>query len=328
MRGMVLAAGRGERMGPLTLRMAKPAIPALNRPLLSYPLELLRRGGVREAAVNLHHLPDTVESVVKGWTPAGMKVTLFREETLLGTAGGLKNASSVLAGEGPFFLSNGDFVLDVEPADVLETHRKAGAAATMVLLPLQEHKGYQPVEVVDGRVVRIAGYPDHDTPKPVRYTFSGLHVVDPSVLDRIPEDEEFDINRQVYPGLIGERETIAAHIVDGPWAEVGTPGDYLRRTLRLLSPPFQGLFRRLGIRPDGENDQPVLLGEDVKIPESAALRDGMILGDRVTLGRDVNPLVWTREEFEQRRASADHFLANVLSEPTIMIVGEAVSMSA
>ena len=78
MRGMVLAAGRGERMRPLTYRLAKPAIPVLNRPLLSYGLRLLRQAGVRHAAVNAHHLPESVDEVLRAWTPKGMEVTLFR----------------------------------------------------------------------------------------------------------------------------------------------------------------------------------------------------------------------------------------------------------
>ncbi len=138
-------------MRPLTYRIAKPAIPVLNRPLLSYALRLLDRAGVDHAAVNQHHLPESVDAVLRRWTPKGMKVTTFQEESLLGTAGGMKNAAAVLQDGGPFLLSNGDFVFDVDPARILEVHRKAGAVATMVLLPDQEHKGYNPVDVVDGR---------------------------------------------------------------------------------------------------------------------------------------------------------------------------------
>jgi NDP-sugar pyrophosphorylase family protein len=292
---MVLAAGRGERMRPLTYRIAKPAIPVLNRPLLGYALAMLRRAGVTKVAVNLHHLPETVTPVIDRWTPDGMEVVAFREETLLGTAGGVKNAERVLAGDGPFFLSNGDFLLDVDPAAVLKTHRRARAAATLVLVPFQEHMGYQPVEVVEGRVVRIAGHPEHDGPEPERYIFAGLHVVEPEVLERIPPGEEFAINRQVYPALIADGRTVAAHVVDGAWLEFGTPGEYLRRTLRLLSPAFQDLLDRVGVRTEGEGDQRMLIGRDVSISESAVLRDGMVVGDDVSIGRDVKlrrSLIW------------------------------------
>ncbi|MGD8376017.1 MAG: NDP-sugar synthase [Acidobacteriota bacterium] len=286
MRGMVLAAGRGERMRPLTHRLAKPAIPVLNRPLVGYGLRMLHRAGVDHAAVNLHHLPETVEAILEPWTPEGMQVTTFRERNLLGTAGGVKNAESVLRGDGPFLLSNGDFVFDVDPEQVLVTHRASGAVATMVLLPYQEHKGYHPVEVVEGRVVRIAGHPSYEGPAATPYVFSGLHVVEPDVLDRIPPGEEFDINRQVYPSFIAEGATIAACVVDSPWVEFGTPGDYLRRTLQILAPPFSSLLERLGIRPEGDDPDRLLLGGGARVHESATVRDGAVLGDRVELGRD------------------------------------------
>lgn len=294
MRGMVLAAGHGERMRPLSFRLAKPALPVLNRPLLSYALGLLHRGGVRHAAVNLHHLPDTVEGVVRAWTPKGMKVDLFREETLLGTAGGIKNAERVLA-DGPFLLSNGDYLIDIDPKAVLETHRRSGAAATMVLLPFQEPSGYAPVEVVDGRVVRIAGYPEWDAPEGTRYIFAGLHVVEPAVLERIPPGEPFDINREVYPGVLTAGEAIAAHIAEGPWLEFGTPGEYLRRTIHLLDAPFGPLLERLGVEAQGEAPDRFILGTGVNLSDEAKLRAGVVLGDRVSIGRDAKvrrSIVW------------------------------------
>lgn len=295
MKGMVLAAGFGERMKPLTYRLAKPAIPALNRPLLSYGLRMLQRGGVTQAAVNTHHLPPTVEQVVKDWTPQGMKTTLFHEESLLGTAGGLKNAESVVGGDGPLFLSNGDFVFDVDPAAVLETHRKAGAVATMVLVPYDEHKGYAPVEVVDGRVVRIAGHPDWEGPEPERYIFTGLHVVEGEALLRIPAGEPFDINRQLYTGLLADGKVIAAHMAEGPWVEFGTPGEYLRRTLVLLEEPFRPLLAHLDIEVQTEGGEAMVVGDNVSISDAAVLRDGMVLGDNVSIGREVKmrrSIIW------------------------------------
>jgi len=294
MKGMVLAAGRGERMRPLSHRLAKPALPVLNRPLLSFALDLFRRAGVAQAAVNTHHLPATIETALKDWTPPGMRVETYHEERLLGTAGGVKNAESTLAG-GPFLLSNGDFVLDVDPKEVLQTHRRSGAAATMVLLPFQEHSGYAPVEAIDGKVVRIAGYPEWDAPAGERYIFAGLHVVEPSVLARIPAGQPMDINRQVYPALLTAGETIAAHVVDTTWLEFGTPGEYLRRSLHLLDPLFGPLLERVGVVVQGEAPNPYLAGPDVNLPAKVSLRAGVVLGDRVSLGRDAKirrSIVW------------------------------------
>ena len=294
MRGMVLAAGRGERMRPLTYRIAKTVIPVLNRPLISYALRTLGRAGVTHAAVNLHHLPETVEAAVQRHTPRGMQVSLFREEKLLGTAGGVRNAESVLR-DGTFLVTNGDFVFDVDPAEVIDTHRRSGAVATMVVLPFQEHLGYQPVEVVDGRVVRIAGHPEQEGVEATRTIFTGLHVVEPALLDRIPAGEPYDINRQLYAGLLAAGETIAAHQVEGPWLEFSTPGEYLRRTLHLLSPALRPMAERLGVPFHGTGHDASVLGHGATVAESAELRDGVVLGDRTSVGRDAKirrSLLW------------------------------------
>ena len=294
MTGMVLAAGRGERMRPLSHRLAKPALPVLNRPLVSFALDLFRRAGVKRAAVNTHHLPATIEAALEQWTPPGMRIERFHEERLLGTAGGVKNAESTLAG-GPFLLSNGDFVLDVDPQEVLAAHRRSGAAATMVLLPYQEHSGYAPVEAIDGRVVRIAGHPEWDAPAGERYIFAGLHVVEPSVLARIPAGEPMEINRQVYPSLLTAGETIAAHVVDTTWLEFGTPGEYLRRSLHLLDPVFGALLERVGVVVQGKAPNAFLTGSDASVHPTVSLRAGVVLGDRVSVGRDAKirrSIVW------------------------------------
>jgi len=292
---MALAAGRGERMRPLTHRLAKPALPVLNRPLLSFALRLLGRAGVTRAAVNVHRLPKTIEAVLPECTPEGMEVELFHEENLLGTAGGIRNAESVLR-NGPFFLTNSDYLLDVEPEEVLETHRSRGAAATMVLLPFQERAGYAPVEVVDGRVVRIAGRPDNGPSDGTRHIFAGLHVIESSVLDGIPVGEPYEINREVYPALLAAGETIAAHIIDAGWMEFASPSEYLRRTLHLMSPSFRPLLDRNGIEVREEPGGPQVIGAGVTIPSTANLRDGVVLGDGVSVGRDVSvrrTLVWS-----------------------------------
>jgi len=295
MRGMVLAAGRGERMRPLSYRLAKPAIPVLNRPLVSYALRTLQRAGVRRAAVNLHHLPDTLEPVVRACTPKGMEVDLFREERLLGTAGGARNAATVLRG-GPFFLTNGDFVLDVDPSETLAVHKRMGAVATMVLVPYEDQLGYSPVEVADDRVVRIAGRPESNALVGERHIFAGLHVVEPEILDRIPPGEEVDINREIYPALIAEGKTIAAHVVAGPWLEFGTPGEYLRRTLHLLSPEFRPFVEKLGFQVSGEGGDPVLVADGARISDNVTLHAGVVLGEGCSVGREVKlrrTVVWS-----------------------------------
>ena len=133
-RAMVLAAGLGTRLRPLTNAIPKPLVPIANRPLLEYTFALLAGAGVREAIVNTHHLPDIFEAGLRDLDASGLTLHLSRERRILGTAGGLKKAESFL-GAGTFLLLNGDFLVDIDLRQVLDFHEKQGAAATMVLMP-------------------------------------------------------------------------------------------------------------------------------------------------------------------------------------------------
>lgn len=285
MNGMILAAGRGDRMRPLTYRLAKPALTVLNRPLLSHAMELLRRGGVSQVAVNLHHLPETVEQVVKDWAPPGMEVTLFREEEILGTAGGLKNAQSLLQ-DGPFLVCNGDFLLQMNPADAVETHRQSGATVTLVVVPHREHLSYTPVWVEDGQVLGFGEPPSGETARGTRHIFAGLHVIEPSVLERIPAGREWGIVRPVYAELLAQGVPIAAHLASDAWLEFGTPADYLRRSLRLLDGSHRSFLQELGTEVTGEEEQALVLGDNVRISDGATSVGQSVLGDDTAVGKN------------------------------------------
>ena len=133
-RAMVLAAGLGTRLRPLTNLVPKPLVPVANRPLLEYTFALLAAAGVREAIVNAHHLADELERGLRALDAAGIALHVSRERRILGTAGGLKRAEAFLGG-GTFLLLNGDFLVDLDLRQVLEFHSQQHATATMVLLP-------------------------------------------------------------------------------------------------------------------------------------------------------------------------------------------------
>src|SRR6185503_8431039 len=133
MKAMVLAAGLGERMWPLTEDRAKPSLPLLNRPIIAHTLEHLARHGVKEAVINLHYHPESIRGIVSDGSKLGIKVHYSEEPIILGTAGGLKKAEPLLQGSGSFFLVNSDSLTDCDLTAALKKHRESGALATMVL---------------------------------------------------------------------------------------------------------------------------------------------------------------------------------------------------
>jgi NDP-sugar pyrophosphorylase family protein len=236
----VLAAGRGERMLPLTRLLPKPAIPVLGRPLIEQVLRGLGRQGIERVVMNLHHLPDLVENLIGDGRSLGLeRVEYSREETILGTAGGIRNAAHSLLGEGPILVRNSDFLCDVDLARLESAHLASGALATLVLAP--SRPGYSVVEVDrDGGVLSLAGLPSPADPKRVagRYLFTGLHMIEEDVVDRIPRRGASDIVRDVYVRLV-EEQRLASVIHDGFWWEFGAPLDFLEGCLRLFDLPLE-----------------------------------------------------------------------------------------
>jgi NDP-sugar pyrophosphorylase family protein len=234
MKAMLLAAGEGRRMLPLTRTLPKPAIPVLGRPMVVQILRKLARAGVDEVVVNLHHLPDVVREVVaRHEGPALPRVRYSFEEVILGTAGGLRHAASKLRGSGTIAITNSDFLTDADLPGALAAHRASGALATLVLTPWRP--GYGAVEIAaDGRVLSLAGEPEAD-PADVsgRYVFTGLHLMEEEVLDRIPEKYPSGIVTHVYRDLAREGR-LGSTIHTGFWWEFGSPELYLEGSLALL----------------------------------------------------------------------------------------------
>ncbi|HEX8457189.1 MAG TPA: NDP-sugar synthase [Pyrinomonadaceae bacterium] len=159
MRAMILAAGYGTRLWPLTLDRAKPALPFMGRPLVGYVAEYLARFGCGEIIVNLHHRPESVRAALGDGSEFGVRLSYIEEPVILGTSGAMDNARAYLEGD-TFIVVNGKIATDIDLSAALETHRRAGALATLVLRRNVERERYSIVETEAGLVKRFGGYPN------------------------------------------------------------------------------------------------------------------------------------------------------------------------
>jgi mannose-1-phosphate guanylyltransferase len=235
--GMVLCAGLGTRLRPLTNRVAKPAVPVCGVPLVRYALALVAGAGVRRAVVNVHHLPDGMAAAASAAAGAlGLELAVSREPVIAGTGGALREARAALAGADHVLLVNGDVLFDVDLAAALADHRASGALATMILLPMPAGARYATVEVDGaGAVRRIAGAFGPGGEGLSHWHFSGVHVLSRALLERIPDMPfELDINRHVYPPLMASG-AIRGRVVEGYWNDLGAPGRYLEATRDVLA---------------------------------------------------------------------------------------------
>lgn len=242
MQALILAGGKGTRLRPLTMHTPKPIVPIANQPFLLYQLELLKRADVRDVILSLSYQPQKIEDKLGDGTDYNVRVSYAVETSPLGTAGAYRNAASLISETTVVF--NGDVLTDIDMNEVIRFHRERQAAATIVLAPVSNPTEYGLVETEkDGRVRRFL-----EKPKPEEVTCdtinAGIYILEPRVLDYIPEGEPFMFEYGVFPQLLERKEPFFAYIWRGYWRDIGTASSYLQANLdviagrvRLLEPP-------------------------------------------------------------------------------------------
>ena len=296
---MVLCAGFGTRLRPLTDKVPKPLVSLCGVPLLRYNFALLENAGVKEIVVNTHHLGPAMERGARAIaSELGLGLEVSREEKqILGTGGGVRNAQAML-GRGTFFLLNGDMIFDVALDAALASHRKSGAVATMVLAPYPRGATYAAVEVdAEMNVRRIAGRGAGQDPSLTRTHFTGVHVLEPELIARLPAEGESDINRMAYVRAIHDGAKVNGFLQHGYWGDLGAPRSLLRAHLDLLegrlplrrfrphADPFSGCEQRgpgVFVHPSARVEAP--LRAPTLIQEGAIVEAGANLGAGVVIG--------------------------------------------
>jgi len=287
LKAVVLCAGLGTRLRPLTEHWPKPAIPVLGQPLFRYALALLRSAGVDSVGVNVHHLADRMEAVARAECErASVSVQVFPEPIIQGTAGGIRGFRALL-GEDDFVTMNGDVLFGFDLGKAIEAHRDSGAAATMILMPLPAGENYASVEVDDEeRVRRIAGRgPGGNRLRP--WHFTGVHLMSPTVFDFISPHGLQDVNREVYPRMMERGLLIRGQVVEGRWFDLGTPAHYLNAQLALLQ----------------EGEVPAPLAWASPFFDAAAQRDGWVREGALVEGTAIGPSFFDAESTVERGAT-------------------------
>jgi NDP-sugar pyrophosphorylase family protein len=305
MKAMVLAAGLGERMRPLTEGRAKPSLPLVNRPIIIQTLAYLKSHGVDEAVINLHYQPESIRGLVGDGSRIGLRVHFSEEQSILGTAGGLKKAEAHFRDAGTFVLINSDFATDCDLTAAVQAHQKSAAVSTLILAPRRGGTEYSPVVMSgDGRIISIAGSGREDEGE--AFTFTGIHILEPSILEAIPVGVRYEINREVYPVLMHNGALIRGYVHSGFWHEMGTPRLYLEGALDVLAQGRDSSIEPLrtgeGIYLDGVglpantvSGPPLFVGRGSTIGSHCSLQGGVIIGRHCRLGAGCalrSTLVW------------------------------------
>jgi NDP-sugar pyrophosphorylase family protein len=220
-RAMILAAGFGSRLRPLTDHTPKPLIAVAGKPLIAYPLALVRAAGIHEVVINLHHRGDDVRCALGDGSAFGMSITYSREDPILDTGGAIKKAQPLLQG-GRFAVLNADIVCDVDLRAVVDWHTARGALATMVLRRDHRAARYGTIEIdARGRIRRFLGRPPAIDEPLTPLMFTGIHVFEPEVFAYM-DDGRFGINSTTYPRMLAAGGALYGYTFAGYWRVLDT----------------------------------------------------------------------------------------------------------
>ncbi len=228
MRAMVFAAGYGTRLRPLTDELPKALVPVAGRPMIEYPLLLLRYYGITEIVINVHHLGEKIEDYLQGGKKLGLHLTYSKEKELLDTGGGLLQAKTFLEG-GAFVVINSDVIIDLPLQAAIDQHRKYRATATFVLRPDAQADQYGAIEISAER--RVQKFLNHQAPSsgaagPVRkLMFTGVQILEPKIFDYMEAANSavFSTTKVTYPKMLTEGESLYGFLFEGFWQDLGTP---------------------------------------------------------------------------------------------------------
>jgi mannose-1-phosphate guanylyltransferase len=279
-KAMVLAAGKGTRLFPLTGEIPKPMAPVAGKPVIQHIFELLVETGLDEIHVNVHYLADAILDAYGSATGVnGTKVRITREDKLMGTAGSVKRIADSF--DETFVVIMGDALTDVDVREVVAFHEERGALATLALMRVADTSQYGVVELDLER--NIVGFQEKPDPSEAKSNLAntGIYVLEPEVLEYIPENTFFDFAENVFPRLLEAGEKLAGYEGSFYWSDIGSLETYkaaqrdaLLGKVRLTIP---------GKRLEGG----LWLDRDSRLHPTATLEGPMTIGHAVVIGREV-----------------------------------------
>lgn len=296
MQAVIMAGGQGTRLRPLTSNQPKPMVPVANKPLMEHIVELLKKHGYTETIVTLQFLPTLIANYFGDGSSFGLDMSYVTEESPLGTAGSVRNARALI--DRPFLVISGDALTDIDLSAAAEFHRERGAKATIVLKKAPNPLDFGLVITdQDGKIERFLEKPGwgevfSDTIN------TGIYIVEPEVLDLIPDDRPYDFSKDLFPQMLESKFPLYGYVAEGYWTDVGNLEQYVAAHRDILDGlvevkvPGHRMDSDVWLGDGAEIDDsvnisgPVLVGSHVKIESNSKVREYTVLGNNVVVKRD------------------------------------------
>lgn len=276
---MILAAGFGTRLKPLTNHLPKPLFPVLNRPILEHAINFLSSQGIKDIAINLHHQSEKIIDYFGDGKRFSVNLHFSREEKILGTAGGIKKMQTFLEDE-TFLVINSDVLVDLNLNDVLKFHKEKNSKLTLVVRQDANAEKYKSIQrVEEGRIVHFLGHSVENTKPTQRVMFTGIQIMEPDIFSRIPENEFCGTTEHVFPGMIEDNLPVYGYLHEGYWIDMGTRETYIQAQMDALDGKIK-LKTSTSRNPEGPLlVPPVHIGRDCEISQDAQVGPYAVLGE-------------------------------------------------
>ena len=297
MKAMILAAGVGSRLDPLTRNVPKPMVPIVNKPVIEHIIDKLKKHNFDEIMINLHYLGDVIQSHLDDGSQLGVKIHYSPEDQLWGDAGSCKRVQDFF-GQDTFLVLGGDDISEINLTEVVEFHKARKSVATMALTLVDDPSEYGIVLTnEDGRITKFLEKPKGQVVFS-KTANTGVYVFEPEVFDIIPEGRQFGFGNDVFPKLLVEGKPMYGIVTTEFWKDVGnlqiyrqTNFDALNGTVNLNVPgSISESGARVGpgstIDPSVQITPPVLIGSNVNIAANCTLMANTIIADDCVIEAD------------------------------------------
>lgn len=292
MKAVIMAGGFGTRLRPLTCNIPKPMVPVANKPMMEHIVNLLKKYGITEIVSLLYYQPEVIMDYFGDGSDFGIKMHYVKAEADYGTAGSVKNAQKYL--DERFIIISGDVLTDFDLAKAVEFHEQSNAISTLLLTHAENPLAFG-VVITDknGKITRFLEKPSwgevfSDTIN------TGIYILEPEALDYIPEKEDFDFSKDLFPRFLNEKKNLFGYVADGYWRDIGNLEEYIEAHKDLLS----GEVRPPKMFENGEQ----MIDPSARVSNNANLVGSVIIGKNAVIGNNAtisNAVVGDNSQVEE-----------------------------
>ncbi|MBX8631536.1 MAG: NDP-sugar synthase [Thermoplasmata archaeon YP2-bin.285] len=285
MKAIVMAAGKGTRLLPITATRPKPMIPLLNEPIMDNMMSVLRNAGIDEAVILVDYLSDRIVNHLGDGKRFGMKIDYTTDNIRRGTAGAVRYAAREM--DEPFVVVSADVLTTIDLRKLIKAHEESDARITMALSTVSDPSQYG-VAILDGsnRITRFQEKPRREEAFS-NLVNAGMYICDPEIVKMIPDNTPFDFSRDLFPRMLSEGELIGGYAFDGYWNDVGLPSTYLGATRDMIEGRVEGHVSEITADEDEITYGRIVTGSNCSISASVQIDGFAVLGDNVVAGKNV-----------------------------------------